>query len=732
MNEVKILKSGDWKVLYELENIIGKPIPQIDRLKRNSLGFVLHGDNIIGLGLFNSLSTFPDCITCLKSLKELFLVGNELTTLPESIGNLKVLQTLDLENNSLRILPESMSKLKSLQRLILKGNKLYVFPEALTRIKKLKELDLTSNELIGLPDSIMKLKLLQKLILDGNNLTSLPDSIGELSLLKELSLINNGLETLPKSLEFLSFLQKLNLSYNQLSIFPESICYLSSLQDLCLLKNQLKELPKSIENLKSLQKLDLRHNSLSLLPDSIGNLTSLEEIDLRYNQLYLIPESIGNLSALKYLYLDNNQLNVIPVSIQYLKSLEVLCLGSNYLTFLPESIDNLVLLKELDLTSNKLTYLPESIGNLHSLKFLYLDHNYLATLPESICDLKALESLCLKRNQLISLPKSMDKLKLLQEVDLKGNKLRILPKSLRNLPIVQNIRIDKDQKNRIKYITRQVSRAKKDLKKFKEDLSDFLIEKLEEYYKDDWWEIGLPNDIRFYIENKIETIQVEASQFKSQFKEALELNHYFSIISKDDNWQKIFSNVFNNKEDLGKKLDNLTTFKAYLKRKVETPDDLYTYYFNLYDILKFFSDSFNIYLSYDAVDTEYYQIPEIVNHLEAYPRINKVFFWNIDNSGGIISDTQGFMNESKIYILFFSENSLNSKRLKEEWNTIFQLNEESKINIISIYENEDNIPHLLNEMLKIKYTKNNFDGFLDKLYKKVIDAEELMNIEVSA
>jgi len=491
-------------------------------------------------------------------------------------------------------------------------------------------------------------------------------------------------------------------------------------------------LPKSIENLKSLQKLDLRHNCLSLLPDSIGNLTSLEEIDLRYNQLYLIPESIGNLAALKYLYLDNNQLNVIPVSISNLKYLEVLCLGSNYLTFLPESIENLVLLKELDLTSNKLTYLPESIGNLHSLKFLYLDHNYLSTLPESICNLKALQSLCLKRNQLLSLPKSMDKLKLLQEIDLKGNKLRILPKSLRTLPIIQNISIDKEQKNRIKYITRQISRAKKDLKKFKEDLSDFLLEKLEKYYKDDWWEKGLPNDIRFYIENKIETIPVEPSQIKSLFKEALELNHYFSIISKDDNWQNIFSNVFNNKEVLGKNLDNLTTFKAYLKKKVETPDDLNTYYFNLYDILKFFSESFNIYLSYDAVDSEYYQIPEIVNHLEAYPKINKVFFWNIDNSGGIISDTQGFMNVSKIYILFFSENSLNSKRVKEEWNTIFQLNEESKINIISIYENEKNIPHLLSEVLKVKFTKKNFDGFLDTLYKKVIDAEELMNIQVIA
>jgi len=325
----------------------------------------------------------------------------------------------------------------------------------------------------------------------------------------------------------------------------------------------------------------------------------------------------------------------------------------------------------------------------------------------------------------------MDKLKLLQEIDLKGNKLRILPKSLRNLPIIQNISIDKDQKNRIKYIITQKSMAKKDLKKFKEDLSDFIIEKLEEYYKDDWWEKGLPNDIQFYIENKIETIPVESSQLKSQFKEALELNHYFSIISKNDNWQNIFSSIFNKKEVLRNNLDNLMTFKAYLKKKVVTPDDFYTYYFSLYEILKYFSGSFNIFLSYDAVDSEYFQIPEIVNHLEAYPKISKVFFWNIDNSGGIISDTKGFMNISKIFILFFSGNSLNSKRVKDEWNTIFQLNEESKINIISIYENENDIPHLLSEMLKVKFIKKNFDGFLDTLYKKVIDAEELMSIQVS-
>ncbi|MHA1386077.1 MAG: leucine-rich repeat domain-containing protein, partial [Candidatus Helarchaeota archaeon] len=72
----------------------------------------------------NQLTTLPESIGNLKSLKELYLEGNELTTLPESIGNLKSLKELYLRNNKLTALPESLGGLDNLKTLYLAGNPL--------------------------------------------------------------------------------------------------------------------------------------------------------------------------------------------------------------------------------------------------------------------------------------------------------------------------------------------------------------------------------------------------------------------------------------------------------------------------------------------------------------------------------------------------------------------------------------------------------------------------------
>ena len=42
----------------------------------------------------------------LKSLKNLYLTGNQLTSVPEWIGNLQHLEVLYLQNNQLKFLPE--------------------------------------------------------------------------------------------------------------------------------------------------------------------------------------------------------------------------------------------------------------------------------------------------------------------------------------------------------------------------------------------------------------------------------------------------------------------------------------------------------------------------------------------------------------------------------------------------------------------------------------------------
>ncbi len=42
------------------------------------------------------------------------------------------------------------------------------------------------------------------------------------------------------------------------------------------------------------------------------------------------------------------------------------------------------------------------------------------------------------------------------------------------------------------------------------------------------------------------------------------------------------------------------------------------------------------------------------------------------------------------------------------------------LKIIPIYEDEDNIPVLLWQLLNVKYEKDDFEGFIEKLYEEIL------------
>jgi len=172
---------------------------------------------------FKRLTSLPESIGNLKSLKRLNLESNRFTSLPESIGNLKSLKKLNLEDNGLTSLPESIGNLEDLEELNLKENNLTSLPESIGNLKSLEELILVDNKLTSLPESIGNLKELKQIILNDNRLTSLPESIGNLIQLKKLYLSSNRLTSLPESIGNLKSLEALNLSSNQLTSLPDSI-----------------------------------------------------------------------------------------------------------------------------------------------------------------------------------------------------------------------------------------------------------------------------------------------------------------------------------------------------------------------------------------------------------------------------------------------------------------------------------------------------------------------------
>ncbi len=90
-------------ILQEIEKLTKIRFTFVDKVKYDtSQGFSTENQQITGIGLYKRrLTTLPESIWDLQSLKKLVLYKNNLTTLPESIGNSASLQELRLQYNKL-------------------------------------------------------------------------------------------------------------------------------------------------------------------------------------------------------------------------------------------------------------------------------------------------------------------------------------------------------------------------------------------------------------------------------------------------------------------------------------------------------------------------------------------------------------------------------------------------------------------------------------------------------
>jgi len=132
------------------------------------------------------------------------------------------------------------------------------------------------------------------------------------------------------------------------------------------------------------------------------------------------------------------------------------------------------------------------------------------------------------------------------------------------------------------------------------------------------------------------------------------------------------------------------------------------------------TDIFKLFLSYSTLDSDHFQIPRIVKELENFPEIERVLYWEADSARNIVEYMEETLKGSNIFVLFCSENSSRSSAVKDEWMAAFQLRKKGGIEIIPVYENEDNIPILLMPLLNVKYTKEDFSGFIKNLYEEIL------------
>ncbi len=157
------------KILIKLLKLVGhlsKSQISIDKSNWiNTRYFKIKENKIIKLILENQeLSSYPDFINHITTLKTLTLQNNNITSIPNSIGTLSNLEYLDLSKNEIYSLPDSIGNLVNLKRLNLDYNCLKTLPKSIINLKKLKSLNIYPGPSIVLENIPSSLKNISSII----------------------------------------------------------------------------------------------------------------------------------------------------------------------------------------------------------------------------------------------------------------------------------------------------------------------------------------------------------------------------------------------------------------------------------------------------------------------------------------------------------------------------------------------------------------------------------------
>ena len=128
---------------------------------------------------------------------------------------------------------------------------------------------------------------------------------------------------------------------------------------------------------------------------------------------------------------------------------------------------------------------------------------------------------------------------------------------------------------------------------------------------------------------------------------------------------------------------------------------------------------FNVFLSYSTEDTGLFKIKEIAKYLESNPDISKVYYWEKDSGQNIIEYMEKNLEKSRVFILFCSENSNDSKSVKLERAAAIQMSQEERMRILPIFMNSRDIPLLVKPFLGVEYQQDDFYHFLQKLAEEI-------------
>jgi len=229
------------------------------------------------LTLSNIYKPIPDNISLLARLEKLYLEKNDLTSIPEGVKKLSSLRKLTLWDNKIDNISLQPGDLPNLEEIKLGLNKLTAFPDDLSLLPNLKLISFYENQISYVSPDIKKFTRLEELDLRGNKISSLPAEFGELKELRKLDLYENQLSFITPLLNLIS-LEELKIGDNKIEDIPDNIDMLKNLKALSLSSNPIRKIPESIRDLKSLNYISIDGNDSTKLPAYLSLVATLPEL----------------------------------------------------------------------------------------------------------------------------------------------------------------------------------------------------------------------------------------------------------------------------------------------------------------------------------------------------------------------------------------------------------------------------------------------------------------------
>ncbi len=122
-----------------------------------------------------------------------------------------------------------------------------------------------------------------------------------------------------------------------------------------------------------------------------------------------------------------------------------------------------------------------------------------------------------------------------------------------------------------------------------------------------------------------------------------------------------------------------------------------------------------VYIIYATRDVDRFLIHSIAKQLKEYPEILDVLYWEENMDDDIYEYMDENLEHCDIFLMFCSQNA-QSKPIKLEWRNALKKGKK----IIPIFEDENDIPNLLNTSLGIRFERDDLKGTMKRIHKLIL------------